>query len=117
MTVQSLHPTNENVLPVVELHLVGPLDVSSLISLSERIDDAMSLAPERLVVDLSRCDYMDAQAIRVLLDAHRSMWLQGGRLALRGVNSAAMRLLNIVGVQDVFAFDDLAEGALCSPPA
>lgn len=115
MTIQSLHPTNESVLPVVELHLVGPIDVSSLISLSERIDDAISLAPERLVIDVSRCDYMDAQAMRVFLDAHRSMWLQGGRLVLRGVNSAAMRLLNMVGMQDVFAFDDLADRALCSP--
>lgn len=116
MTVQSLHATNESLLPVVELCLVGPIEVSALISLSERIDDAMSLAPDRLVVDLSRCDYMDAQAIRVLLDAHRSMWLQGGRLVLRGVNTAAMRLLAMVGVQDVFAFDQL-DGALCSPSA
>ncbi len=112
MTVQTLHPATESVLPLVELRLVGPLDVSSLISLSEQIEDAMSLAPRRLVVDLSECDYMDAQAIRVLLDGHRAMWLQGGRLLLRGVNPAAMRLLSIAGVLHVFTFDDRADRGL-----
>lgn len=108
MTFQTLPPITENVLPMVELCPVGPLDVSSLISLSEQLDDAMSLEPQRLVVDLSQCDYMDAQAIRVLLDGHRTMWLQGGRLLLRGVNPAALRLLSIAGVQDVFTFEDQA---------
>lgn len=112
MTVQTLNPPIESVLPMVELRLVGPLDVSSLIRLGEQIDDAVSLAPERLVVDLSQCDYMDAQAIRVLLDGHRAMWLQGGRLLLRGVNPAAKRLLAIAGVQDVFSFDEPANWAL-----
>jgi anti-anti-sigma factor len=112
MTIQTLNPSTESVLPMVELRLVGPLDVSSLIRLGEQIDDAVSLAPNRLVVDLSQCDYMDAQAIRVLLDGHRAMWRQGGRLLLRGANPAAMRLLSIAGVQHVFTFDDRTDRGL-----
>lgn len=108
MTAQTLAPHTDSLLPIIELLVVDSLDVSTLIRFSEQLEDAITLRPDRLVVDLAGCDYMDAQAIRVLMDTHRSLWLQGGRLTLRGVNPATMRLLTLAGVRDVFAIDNHA---------
>jgi anti-anti-sigma factor len=107
MTAQTLARSADSLLPVIELLVVDSLDISTLMQFSEQLDDAITLRPERVVVDLSRCDYIDAQAIRVLMDTHRSLWLQGGRLTLRGVGASTMRLLALAGVRDVFTFEAL----------
>ncbi len=108
MTAPTLAPHTTSLLPNIELIVVNSLDVSTLIRFSEQLEDAITLRPDRLVVDLSACDYVDAQAIRVLMDTHRGLWLQGGRLTLRGVNPATMRLLTLAGVRDVFSIDNHA---------
>jgi anti-anti-sigma factor len=99
-------------LPVVEIKVVEPLDVSTLHSFHDQLEDALSLRPERLTVDLTECAYIDAQAIRVLIDAHCDLYALGGRLVLRGVRSSTRRLLGLAGVGDVFSVEDAtSEGA------
>lgn len=105
MTAPTLTHHRDAVLPIIELRVVETLDVSQLMRLSEQLEDAITLRPERLVVDLTCCDFVDAQAIRVLMDAHRAIWKRGGRLVLRGVNAATLRLLAIAGVRDVFTLE------------
>ena len=109
MTVQTLSPRTNSLLPVIEYVVVDSLDISTLIHFSEQLEEAVTLRPARVVVDLSTCDYIDAQAIRVLMDTHRSLWLQGGRLILRGVSVQTMRLLTLTGVRDVFTFEGRVE--------
>jgi len=99
---------------VIEIHVDDSLDVSTLEAFATRMDEAVDLRPARLVVDLSQCSYLYAQAIRILLQAHREIWLLGGRLVLRGCNADTVRLLDLVGVLDVFELESgesLAEWA------
>lgn len=95
------------VLPVVEVKVLDPLDESTLMQLSEQLDDAFSLRPQELVVDLSGCAYMDAQAIRILMDTHIRQFNAGRHMTLRGVNTAAQRLLTIAGVGEVFRMKEV----------
>ncbi len=98
-----------SVLPVLELRLEGDLDISTLPVLRERLEEALSLGPRRLVVDFAACRYLDAQAILVLLEAHRAMWRREGRLVLRHCSSATTRLLALAGVLNVFEIEGEGE--------
>ncbi len=91
---------------VVEVVVEGELDVSSVGRVRETLHDALSLRPERLVVDLRNCPFVDACALTMLLDVHRRAWRSGGVLTLRGCSPRVLRLLSLTGVRRVF---DLAE--------
>lgn len=94
--------------PVVEVLVEDELDISTLPRLRAQLQEATQLRPQRLVVDLSRCAFLDAQAITVLVEAHRRTWLSGGRLVLRGCDERMLRLFALAGVHDVFAFEPAA---------
>lgn len=96
--------------PLIEVVVSEELDISTLPRLRERLEDALSLAPDRLVVDLSGCAFLDAQAMTVLLDVHRQAWRAGGLLTLRGCSPQCLRLLSLAGLLGVF---DLAPA--CEP--
>lgn len=103
------------ILPVVRVQVIDDLDESTLIKLAEQLDDAVSLRPHELIVDLSACRYMDAQAIRVLMDTHVRVYTDGGRMILSGVGRAARRLLSIAGVDEVFTIQPLTDSTPVVP--
>ncbi len=87
------------------LEVSDPLDISTLQQFWSDLRAAAARGPERLVVDLSQCPYLDAQAIRLLLDVHQLIWIQDGRLILRGAPPPVIRLLALAGVLNVFAVE------------
>lgn len=92
------------------LQVTEALDAGSFQQFWSDLEAAAARRPERLVVDLSRCPYLDAQAIRLLLDIHQLIWIQDGRLVLRGARPPVTRLLELAGVTNVFVLEnELAE--------
>ena len=91
---------------VVEVIVTGELDVDSVSRVREHLHDALSVKPQRLVVDLSGCAFVDACALTMLLDVHRRAWRSGGVLTLRGCSPRVLRLLSLTGLRRVF---DLSE--------
>jgi anti-anti-sigma factor len=103
-----------HLMDTLEIRLDGDLDIATLPALRERLDEALELTPRRLVLDFAACGYLDAQAINVLLDAHKALWRTQGRLVLRACNPATLRLLALAGVLNVFELERDAEGAALS---
>jgi anti-anti-sigma factor len=93
---------------VVTVEVVGDLDLGSVARVRETLHDALSVRPSRLVVDLSRCDFVDASALAMLLDVHRRTWRSGGVLTLRGCSDRVLRLLSLTGLRRVFELEDCA---------
>lgn len=94
--------------PTVEVEVVGALDLSVAARLREQLFDALSLRPSRLVVDLSGCTFFDVCGINLLLEVHRAVWQQDGRLVLRGAQERHHRLLALMGLRDVFEVSEPA---------
>lgn len=94
-----------HLMDTLQIRLDGDLDIATLPALRERLEEALELAPRRLVLDFSACGYLDAQTINVLLDAHKALWRNEGRLVLHGCNPATLRLLALAGVLNVFELD------------
>jgi anti-anti-sigma factor len=90
----------------VTVPVAGALDVTTLPRVREQLEQAAAGRPDRLVVDLSDCSFVDASALAVLLDLHRRLSRTGGVLTLSGVRPRVLRLLSLTGLRRVF---DLAE--------
>ncbi len=95
-------PRNDCRCPTIHIEVDGELDHAVVPRLREQMTDALSLRPARLVVDLSRCTFFDVSGINLLLDAHRQLWKQDGRLTLRGAQGRHLNLLALMGLRDVF---------------
>jgi anti-anti-sigma factor len=92
--------------PAVTVEVCGDLDLPTVARVREQLDDALSCRPTRLVVDLSRCGFVDASALAMLLEVHRRMARTGGVLTLAGCSTRVLRLLSLTGLKRVF---DLAD--------
>jgi anti-anti-sigma factor len=92
--------------PVVEVIVTGELDVGSVSRVREHLHDALSMKPERLVVDLTDCPFVDACALTMLLDVHRRAWRSGGVLTLKGCSPRVLRLLSLTGLRRVFEISE-----------
>jgi anti-anti-sigma factor len=91
---------------VVEVIVHGELDVESVSRVREHLHDALALKPERLVVDLRDCPFVDACALTMLLDVHRRAWRAGGVLTLKGCSPRVLRLLSLTGLRRVFELSE-----------
>lgn len=89
-------------IPLVEVEIDGMLDATTLHSLSRQITEGLMLEPEVLAIDFTRCQYLDAEAIQVLLHAHTRAWKRGTRMVLRNCQPDSIRLLAMAGVLRVF---------------
>jgi anti-anti-sigma factor len=94
-------PADTPTLPLIEIRVTGPLDAAAVVRMHPLMADAVALRPNHLVVDLSECDAVDATGIALLVDVHRSVWRDGGRLSLQGVSPPVYRILEIARVDRV----------------
>ena len=100
MTMLDTPPTVETVIPIPH-----DLDIATMPRFRQTLEEAVRTNPWRLVVDFAACRYLDAQAIRVLLDIHQELWCGDGRLVLRACNADVTRLLALAGVLNVFLLE------------
>ncbi len=87
---------------VVTVTVTGALDVTTLPRVRDALEQALAGRPDRLVVDLTACTFVDASALAVLLDLHRRTSRTGGVLTLRGCCPRVLRLLSLTGLRRVF---------------
>jgi anti-anti-sigma factor len=102
MTVVSTAPTYRADTDEVVLHVPCELDVATLPRTRAELDEVLAQRPARVVVDLSGCPFVDAAAMGVLLEAHRTTQRYGGELELRGCSPRVLRLLSLTGLGGVF---------------
>jgi anti-anti-sigma factor len=91
--------------PEVEVCIKGELDYATVPRTREQLHDALSLHPQRLVVDLAGCTFFDAMGINMLLEVHRQAWRQDAALTLRGCSQRHLRILALMGLHGVFDID------------
>jgi anti-anti-sigma factor len=93
--------TQTRTTPLLEIRLSEPLDERTAVSLSGLFEDAVALRPAHLIVDLAECEYVDATGITLLVDTHRRIWQDGGRMTLRGLSPRLHRILELARVDRV----------------
>ncbi|MFC4018481.1 STAS domain-containing protein [Micromonospora sp. GCM10011542] len=87
-----LQPTSY-ALPLVEV-CITQLDLACVAETGAAFDGLLALRPQRVVVDLAGCRYIDAAAIGLLLDVHRRLTRMDGVLVVRNPNHRIQRILH-----------------------
>jgi anti-sigma B factor antagonist len=80
------------------IRVAGELDLAACSQLREWLS---RLAGGAVVVDLSEVSFIDSSALGVLVAAHN----KNGALRLRGLQRGPMRVLQITGLDQLFALD------------
>lgn len=81
--------------PLVEIVITEPLNAAFVPRLFALLDEAFTLSPAQLVIDLAHCPSIDAAAIEALLDGHRRAHRQGSQLTLQSPSPRILRNLKL----------------------
>ncbi|MBH5338771.1 STAS domain-containing protein [Streptomyces pactum] len=106
-----LNVTCEDTVTGPVVHVAGDLDHACAPTLRHRID-ALDLAPgRRLVIDLAGMDFCDSSGITALLAARQRALAAGADIALAAVPKDTLRILAVVGLDQVFTVHPDADSA------
>jgi anti-anti-sigma factor len=83
----------------------GELDLATNSALRRSLDRVLRLAPDRVVLDLSRVSFFDAGAIGELMQARTTIRAAGGQLVVRAPSPFGRRVLSIVGLTNLITDD------------
>lgn len=77
------------------------LDAAAAPGFRARLDENVSEADDRVVLDLSAVEFMDSTGLGVLVSLLKRMG-KGGRIAVCGANAAVTRLFSITRLDTLF---------------
>ncbi|MFF1306736.1 STAS domain-containing protein [Streptomyces sp. NPDC058307] len=97
-------------IPVVTVR--GEIDHTVKDMLSQALLSHDGATPPRTVVDLSGVTFMDSSGINVLVAAHKSMSDAHGWLRLAAPQASVLRLIELVGLDQVISCHPTVEQAL-----
>ncbi|MFD3505029.1 STAS domain-containing protein [Streptomyces sp. NPDC058678] len=92
--------------------LRGEIDHTVKNELTEALLSYGSVTRPRTVVDLSGVSFMDSSGINVLIAAHQSMSDAQGWLRMAGAQASVLRVLELVGLDQVTGCHSTVEQAL-----
>jgi anti-anti-sigma factor len=104
----TVEPSSDGVATVVRIE--GDLDVATCSELEAALESAD--VRKRVVVDLSRCTFLDSSAVRALVHAARSAGTAGGTVALVTQDPGILRVLAIARVDSMLPVHETVESAL-----
>ena len=84
----------------VVLSLDGELDMASAPLLQSALEDAHLAAPEMVVLDLRRLQFVDSTGLRIILAARNRCRERGQELAVTRGSEQVERLLSVTGLSD-----------------
>jgi anti-anti-sigma factor len=92
------------------LALVGRLDSTTAPELEAVLDRVLKQAPQRLVFDLSKLEYLSSAGIRCFVRARKALEPGGGKVAIVNPQPSVRKVLEIVkAVPAGGIFKDIAE--------
>lgn len=103
-------PSPRNVLP-----LEGQIDLHISAKIAESIAAAVREKPARLVVDVSRVNYIDSSGLAVLINGMRDVEDYGGIFMLAGVREEVRPILETARLENFFLIFPSVDEALAAP--
>jgi anti-anti-sigma factor len=102
---------HENAGDVAIAKLAGRLDSSSAPSAEEQLTRLIADSAPRLVIDLSKLEYISSAGLRVLLLVARKIQQAQGKLAFFGLTPGVRDVFSISGFDTIFTVRDDAAAA------
>lgn len=83
------------------LSIAGELDLASVESVQEAIDEALNGDPERIVFDLGGLTFMDSSGIAMMLQVSKRV----GTVEVRNVTPIVRRVIEATGLVEVLGLE------------
>lgn len=119
MTASSLDPPVSDLVAVdvteagtgVHVTVTGEVDSASAPVLRRELDAVLDARPAEIVLDLRGVGFLDSAGLSVLAAAHRRAGAEDVRLRVVAYGRAVKRPLQITGLWDLLAVEQVAPGA------
>jgi anti-sigma B factor antagonist len=98
----------------VSLHVItleGELDLYSTPKLRELLTESMSERHASIIIDCSSLIYIDSTGLGALVGGLKEVSNNEGQLSLAGVNNSVQRILQVTGLERLFAIYPTVEEA------
>src|SRR6202022_3094753 len=92
--------------------LTGSLDIATSPSVRAALTDASERGDHRLIVDLTRLEFLDSTGLGALIGGQRRAKEFGGEIRVVAKEGQILRLLRITGLLKVFAVYPTPENAV-----
>lgn len=93
------------------VYLYGEIDHHGAVALREDLDRLIIRErPRRLVMNLSRIEFMDSAGLGLLMGRYRLMRELGGATVLTSPNPRVMKILRLAGMERFFEIEDAPKG-------
>ena len=99
---------------ILVLGLEGRLDAVSSKMFEEKVLALVDGGETRIVIDLSRLDYVSSAGLRVFLVASKRLTPVGGKVVLCSVQEPVKQVFDIVGFYSIFSILNSKDEALNS---
>ncbi|MGY1745614.1 STAS domain-containing protein [Blastococcus sp. SYSU D00695] len=93
------------------VHVAGEVDCSTAPRLTESLDGVLDDAPAEVVVDLTEVTFLDSAGLHALVTAHGRAGRAGTRLRVLVATRAVLRPIQVTGLAEVLAVEQVAPGA------
>jgi anti-sigma B factor antagonist len=93
------------------LEVGGEVDVYTAPRLRERLVELVEAGARKVIVDLSRVEFLDSTGLGVLVGALKRLRAAGGTLALVCGHERLLKIFRITALDRVFALYDTVEAA------
>lgn len=88
--------------------LYGEIDHHSAVNLRQELDELiLQKQPLRLVLDLSRIEFMDSAGLGLLMGRYRLMQSIGGVMVVSNANARVIKILRLSGMERFFEITGL----------
>lgn len=84
----------------VHVELTGELDISSASGVESRLMEVEERAPERLILDLRRVNFIDSTGLSMIINADGRAKKAGRRFTIVSGDGVPRRILRTVGLED-----------------
>src|ERR687885_2845707 len=84
----------------VLVELSGELDISTAANVEARLMELEKSAPERLVLDLRRVNFIDSTGLSMIINADGRARKEGRRLTIVSGDGVPRRILRTVGLEE-----------------
>ena len=94
------------------LSVKGSIDADTASEFDQSLEKNISGGRDRLILDLSRLEYISSAGLRVIMKAAKKMEITGGEMAIVGLRGVVQEVFKVSGFYSLFNIYDSEEEAV-----
>lgn len=94
------------------LSVKGSIDADTASEFDQSLEKNISGGRDRLILDLSRLEYISSAGLRVIMKAAKKMEITGGEMAITGLRGVVQEVFKVSGFYSLFNIYDSEEEAV-----